>query len=126
MTQINNNDPASKEVIAVMLEVVRNSFAPRSDDFFKSMADMLVKGGYSEKQLKDAINEVISTCGFNQLSIAAVIAACNSQPPQICEWEITTFKEIRRATYDQFKVDQNRYGKENVKFIRDIESYAGY
>lgn len=121
MAQVNNNSPASKEMIARELEIVRDSFAPRSNEFFKAMVGVMLEEGYTIRQVRGGIKDVIRTCGYNQLAISTMITACNNQFPRYSEWEITTLGEIRRSTYDQFKADQNRYGKENVKFIRDME-----
>lgn len=121
MAQEELNRKASKKIIAESLQELRNSFACRSDEFFASMANAIIGGEYTDKQLMGAVKEVINTIGYNQLSIASVIQACNNQPPRMCEWAITPMNEIRRSTYDQFKADQYRFGEESVKFIRDIE-----
>ena len=103
MTQEELNEKASEKVIIELLQDVRYSFAPRSDEFFGVIMKMIIEKGYNGRQLKRGLSKMIQTCEYNQLSVSAVIKYCDEQNPQRFveysrisgngSWQTVTFPE---------------------------------
>lgn len=72
----------SEEAIAPYFEKLRESFAARPDAFFKSMCEVVQKKKYTEKELADGVDMVLSTVEYNRLSIASLVEVIEFQRPR--------------------------------------------
>lgn len=111
------NEIVTRQTALECLTDILRAFPGCSEEFISLLSDRVVANGFTEPQLRRAVNHVIDNHTYGMLTIAEVIAAKPDDNGRICRWKNLLTSEARESTYAQYLADCNRYGKDNIKFL---------
>lgn len=68
-----NGAEASPRQIAVAMSRLKTAFPKMDNAFFNLLAERVMDNGFSEKRLKDAINDILDNFRYKELTVADII-----------------------------------------------------
>lgn len=115
------DDKLTENVVMLELKKLSVSFPDLKGEFFTVLSERLVKNGFTDSRLKDAIGFVIDNCTYKKPSIANIISY--DKTVKLYSHNDVCNEVYKGNTFDDFKIIE-RNGKKFWIKKTDAEQYG--